>query len=156
MFEILSNEKGGMIYMSVIIKNMNFPDICENCRMCVIQWTQDDDPMSFAYCNAAEEFIAKASDGSDKIVSTAILSKVDWCPLVDIPKPHGRLIDADALADDLDADAKKSFNEYYGVEPEDDEDKKRLSIIRDDCNMKSNAASWLRSECNKVFLDKEE
>lgn len=142
--------------MSVIIKNMNFPDICENCRMCVIQWTQDNDPMSFAYCNAAEEFIAKASDGSDKIVSTAILSKMDWCPIIDIPKPHGRLIDADALADDLDADAKKSFNEYYGVEPEDDEDKKRLSIIRDDCNMKSNAASWLRSKCNKVILDKEE
>lgn len=142
--------------MSVIIKNMNFPDICENCRMCVIQWTQDNDPMSFAYCNAAEEFIAKASDGSDKIVSTAILSKMDWCPIIDIPKPHGRLIDADALADDLDADAKKAFNEYYGVEPEDDEDKKRLSIIRDDCNMKSNAASWLRSECNKVILDKEE
>lgn len=145
-----------MINMSVIIKDMDFPSNCEDCRMCVTQWTQDDNPMSFAYCSAAEKFIAKASDGTDITVSTAILSKVDWCPLVDIPKPHGRLIDADALADDLDADAKKSFNEYYGVEPEDDEDKKRLSIIRDDCNMKSNAASWLRSNCNKVILDKEE
>lgn len=145
-----------IINMSIIIKDMDFPSNCEDCRMCVTQWTQDDDPTSFAYCSAAEKFIAKASDGTDITVSTAILSKMDWCPLIDIPKPHGRLIDADALADDLDADAKKSFNEYYGVEPEDDEDKKRLSIIRDDCNMKSNAASWLRSNCNKVILDKEE
>ena len=142
--------------MSVIIKDMDFPNNCEDCRMCVIQWAQVDDPMSFAYCSAAEKFIAKASDGTDIIVSTAILSKVDWCPLVEIPKSHGRLIDADALADDLDADAKKLFDEYYDVDPKDDEDKERLSNIRDDCNMKSNAASWLRSNCNKVILDKEE
>ena len=27
--------------------------------------------------------------------------KPDWCPLVEVPTPHGRLIDADALLEDV-------------------------------------------------------
>lgn len=55
-----------------------------------------------------------------------------YCPLTEIPEPHGRLIDADALADDLEADGKE-----FGDE------------------MKLNCASWLRSNATPTVIESE-
>lgn len=30
-----------------------------------------------------------------------MIKRPEWCPLVDVPAPHGRLIDADALLEDV-------------------------------------------------------
>jgi len=64
--------------------DMPMPVRCDDCRFCACQYTEDDNPYSFAYCCAAEEFIAKAFDGTDKVVSTAILKKQAWCPLEEV------------------------------------------------------------------------
>jgi uncharacterized protein involved in copper resistance len=56
------------------------------------------------------------------------------CPLVELPEKHGRLIDADALADDLEYDAQN---------------------FDDDHELKFNAAMWLRSNQNKVIVEAE-
>lgn len=55
------------------------------------------------------------------------------CPLTEAPEPHGRLIDADALADDLEADGKE-----FGDE------------------MKLNCASWLRSNATPTVIERSE
>lgn len=52
------------------------------------------------------------------------------CPLVYIPEPHGRLIDADKLADDLEIDGRM-FNQVY----------------------KLNCASWLRSKSTPTVIE---
>ena len=63
--------------MSVMIKGMEMPKHCGYCR--------------FAYdgiCHALQvtRFDKETKDG-----------KIVGCPLVEIPTPHGRMIDADAL-----------------------------------------------------------
>ena len=60
---------------------MPMPAQCDECRFCACEYTEDDKPDSCAYCCAAEKFIAKACDGTDKIVSAAVLQRQSWCPL---------------------------------------------------------------------------
>ena len=60
--------------MSVLIKGMEMPTCCEECRLWVDRW-----------CYATEE------RGYEEGM---VRKKPDWCPLVEVPK-HGRLIDVD-------------------------------------------------------------
>ena len=76
--------------MSVIVKGMEMPKNCDECRFCVNGFT-DDAPM---YECAVQSY---------DIVSVLVESdgkpfdfRPDWCPLIELP-PHGRLIDADKL-----------------------------------------------------------
>lgn len=61
--------------MSVIVKGMEMPNNCAHC-LCGDE--------SGRYCAAANKYIP-------------MLSKPKWCPLVEVPTPHGRLVDADEL-----------------------------------------------------------
>ena len=58
--------------MSVVIKGMEMPKNCDTCFLS--KWDS---------CN--ERFYCM----------------FDFCPLVEVPAPHGRLIDADALLEDV-------------------------------------------------------
>jgi len=64
--------------MSVLIKGMEMPKACYECRM----YEAD-----IYYCAAAER---------DIDISDSSVGRCSFCPLVPVP-PHGRLIDADAL-----------------------------------------------------------
>lgn len=102
--------------MSVLIKGMKMPKNCIECPFsdheawCLIP----GDPKMRYYCPKEE-------------IS-------EHCPLVEVPEPHGRLIDADALADDLEYDAIHFEEEH---------------------EMKSNCASWLRSNNNITMIEAE-
>jgi len=61
--------------MSVLIKDMEMPSNCNDC---------DIDFCIFKY------------EARDDISET----RSDHCPLVEVPTPHGRLIDADVLKED--------------------------------------------------------
>ena len=61
--------------MSIIIKGMEMPTSCQHC------FASDDENR---FCRAAIEYIP-------------MLGKPNFCPLVPVPTPHGRLIDADAI-----------------------------------------------------------
>ena len=61
--------------MSVIVKGMEMP---ANCRSC------DFSDYEGRFCKVANVFIP-------------MIGKSWFCPLVELPKKHGRLIDADAL-----------------------------------------------------------
>lgn len=78
--------------MSIIIKGMNMPKNCGECRLYVdsIQ-TPDKKYDCNPFCFATGKNI------------TFIGELEDFCPLVEIPTPHGRLIDGDELAKVLDA-----------------------------------------------------
>lgn len=66
--------------MSVIVKGMEMPSGCQSCDF-------SDDETRF--CKAAKEYIP-------------MLGKPEFCPLVELPDKHGRLIEADSLKETLD------------------------------------------------------
>ena len=71
--------------MSILIQGMEKPKRCGLCPC-----FHAEHPM---HCQAV-----KASKDK-RIVAPYGAPIPDWCPLVEIPTPHGRLIDADAIQD---------------------------------------------------------
>ena len=67
--------------MSVIVKGMEMPPTCRNCKF-------REPFIDFAYCHLAE--MDMEYEESDNCRNPK-------CPLVEIPTPHGRIIDADEL-----------------------------------------------------------
>lgn len=63
--------------MSILIKGMEIPKNCTECRFACDGW-----------CYAKEP-----TEPNSKSLATG--TRPSWCPLIEIP-PHGRLIDADA------------------------------------------------------------
>ena len=76
--------------MSILIKGMEMPTNCGDCYFEQIGAEEDDygDTFCISYCLLTEWRIALSNRDDMKLPS---------CPLVEIPTPHGRLIDADAL-----------------------------------------------------------
>ena len=68
--------------MSVLIKDMQMPEKCPDCNF----------ESECGFC------LAKSPDFCGY---TDELVRPDWCPLVELPEKHGRLIDAEALIDTL-------------------------------------------------------
>ena len=69
--------------MSILIKNMEMPKCCRDCRFCA--GLADTEWGTCAGCLIDDE----CREASSK----------SGCPVVEIPTPHGRLIDADELID---------------------------------------------------------
>ena len=69
--------------MSVLVKGMEMPGSCYQCNMCVNVLYGED---IVVICTALE-----------KEIIALMAERQDDCPLVEVPTPHGRLIDADAL-----------------------------------------------------------
>ena len=72
--------------MSVLVKGMEMPESCRECRFQDFGSTTGD-----TWCGVKDIVLAKNFEviGFD--------GKPDWCPLVALPDKHGRLVDADAL-----------------------------------------------------------
>lgn len=69
--------------MSVIIKGMKMPKSCDSCDL-----IQFDDEGLEAHCPLSPYY---------RWCGTPPDYRPEGCPLVEVPTPHGRLIDADAL-----------------------------------------------------------
>lgn len=68
--------------MSVIIKGMKMPRSCEYCRFSGIGGLRN-------------ERVVCMFTGANAYMNT--VQYLDDCPLIEVPTPHGRLIDADEL-----------------------------------------------------------
>lgn len=86
--------------MSFIVKGIDFPEKCGDCPCCVDYDNED--------CVYYEKYhtgmFCSAQDSAPDVYD--IHEKLNNCPLVEIPTPHGRLIDADAL--------RKTIESIYG------------------------------------------
>lgn len=72
---------------NILIKGMEMPENCAECRF-------------WSVCECLKDYedyvsVLESVDDGD-------LVRDDNCPLVEIPTPHGRLIDADKLMRDID------------------------------------------------------
>ena len=72
--------------MSVLIKGMEMPKTCEYCDLC----TSDGDCIA----TGGDSLWDVLPEGAEYFPAGW---KYEGCPLVEVPAPHGRLIDADAL-----------------------------------------------------------
>lgn len=88
--------------MSILIKGMRMP---ENCIKCPMQFG------GMCYVMPAE---VDESRVAPTVEDAWKQGKPDWCPLVEIPEPHGRLIDGDALQCKVD-DIGLGYYEVLGV-----------------------------------------
>ena len=66
--------------MSILIKDMEMPNACWACEGC------DGDKKNGYFCILHK-------DAYDLVDIDIFKEKPDWCPLVEIPTPHGDLID---------------------------------------------------------------
>ena len=71
--------------MSVIVRGMGMPQKCGQCNL-----YHAEHPM---HCMVVE--------GHRTVGAPYGMPRPDWCPLVEIPTPHGRLIDKDKLRHEL-------------------------------------------------------
>ena len=71
--------------MSVLIKGMKMPEKCGSCDLFHVE-----SPM---HCTAVK--------GHKTVGAPYGMPRPDWCPLVEIPEPHGDLIDRDAFRADF-------------------------------------------------------
>ena len=72
--------------MSILIKGFEMP--CE-CREC---------PMEMFYINCGETRCRATNKLlAEDYKATPFDDRPEWCPLVEVPEPHGDLIDKDAL-----------------------------------------------------------
>lgn len=87
--------------MGVYIKGMEMPESCWECRL----------NYDHRYCMVT----------NSRIMANG--TKPDWCPLVEVKEPHGRLIDADALVNtvvfhtNISADTKEFIEDLIGIAP---------------------------------------
>ena len=83
--------------MGIYIKGMKMPESCEECVL------SSTDSSGFFGCHFTRNIVLRKREQV----------RPNWCPITEIP-PHGRLIDADALNDELEEryeEAKKWFQE---------------------------------------------
>lgn len=74
--------------MSILIKGMDMPKCCTECSCCRHDnWNGE----TAHQCNVS--LITFGAEDENWIYD----QRPNWCPLVEIPTPHGRLIDADKL-----------------------------------------------------------
>lgn len=71
--------------MSVLIKGMKMPEKCGSCDLFHVE-----SPM---HCTVVK--------GHKTVGAPYGMPRPDWCPLIEIPEPHGDLIDRNALEADI-------------------------------------------------------
>ena len=74
--------------MSVLIKGMEMPKSCDECRIMVFE---DTNCIPELFCGCQIVFKAHPQ---------GVGHRPDYCPLIEVPTPHGDLIDRDALMKD--------------------------------------------------------
>ena len=85
--------------MSILIKGMEMP---KNCKSCPLRYSST----GYAWCDITGASLALEIDMRDYT-----------CPLVDIPTPHGRLGDLDALYEEI-SNGNKAYNGIEGYDGE--------------------------------------
>jgi len=91
--------------MSILIKDMEIPKSCGKCKLFDASHAIGlFSPLGWCRVNGKEIF--------------RLSEKADFCPLVHVPEPHGRMIDADALVEDLKRQCEEVFK-IDAVSPDD-------------------------------------
>jgi hypothetical protein len=88
--------------MGIYIKGMVMPYGCANCDF-VSEPIYDAKGRAIYVCNAPVEEVSgkENTDGVLALYDGASEAFPDWCPLVEVPEPHGDLVDRNILEQEL-------------------------------------------------------
>ncbi len=89
--------------MSVLVKGMDLPGKCNECQFCVNEFTEKAPVYECAALGA--ENVSVLVDDHGKPFDF----RPDWCPLVEIPTPHGRLVDIDDAIESYGGNAELEY-----------------------------------------------
>lgn len=88
----------------ILIRGMEMPHDCPHCEFAAIGYASPMSSGCTLYCRAVDKF----KDCATEIMKDNSYEKIsqydtrpDWCPLVPLPEGHGRLVDLDALINEL-------------------------------------------------------
>lgn len=96
--------------MSVIVKGMSMPKGCNECCFCSGYMTGQARILGYVCLASLEK--EDSVRGRRKIEELCFLRIPDWCPLVELPERHGRLIDADSFAEWIESViARQGYND---------------------------------------------
>ena len=88
--------------MSVLVKGMNMP---RNCADCPCGDAQD------GWCYVHNEVLERMGNGYPSTET-----RPEWCPLVEVLTPHGRLIDESVLISDIRKNSESYFADDFAHE----------------------------------------
>ena len=91
--------------MSILIKGVEMPTRCFSCPLCDVENAEVN-------CAISHGFYIEYREVDPKV---AMQDRPEWCPLVPVP-PHGRLIDADELIDDVRRHSESYFADDFAHE----------------------------------------
>lgn len=91
--------------MSILIKGMKMPKVCAECPFREVRY--DPGYYNYEHCKALGRIFNEHSMEID-----VFEEKFNDCPLVEIPTPHGRLIDENAIQGTLIAYAYKNDGKF--------------------------------------------
>lgn len=94
--------------MSVVVKGMRIPESCTKCKFAYKEESYEPKEGMFYSIGTCKDEIIKSNYYTMENKKYAY-SRPDYCPLIEIPEKHGRLIDADKLMDDI----KKNSASYF-------------------------------------------
>ena len=100
--------------MSVLIKGMEMPKCCEECVAGAYEYNENDERCFVCGLIKSEdpwECEHREIDGIDTTKARA-----DFCPLIEVPTPHGRLIDADEFEREFNNHLLPILVKKYGEE----------------------------------------
>ena len=80
--------------MSVLIKGMEMPSECEYCGF--YRFYPENGNI---WCNAKNRILK--TKWEEPYWTHLDMKRPDWCPLIELPEKHGRLIDGDALVTEM-------------------------------------------------------
>ena len=84
--------------MSVIVKGMEMPKNCYDCP--------------FIRASFAGDYYCAKGKGDEDDLKKVYNRRMNDCPLIEIPTPHGRLIDADKLLEKAYWDYNEATHDY--------------------------------------------
>ena len=84
----------------VLIKGIGIPESCAECRFCVNGFT-DNAPMYECACQSYDNVSVLVDDHGQPFDF-----RPEWCPLVEVPTPHGDLVDRNYLISEYDRQHK--------------------------------------------------
>ena len=85
--------------MSILIKGMEMPSCCYDCTFSA--WSNLHRTKA---CKCGSHYYEPCFEDYSREFYE---KRADFCPLVEVPVPHGRLIDADALIARMESDAEQ-------------------------------------------------
>ena len=87
--------------MSVVVRGIRIPESCTKCKFSYKEESYEPKEGTYYSVSTCKGDVISTNYYNSKTHKEYAYKRPDYCPIVEIPEKHGRLIDADKLIIDL-------------------------------------------------------